>query len=75
MGWLYSIGILDFCPLFSKTSFFLLKRKSAEYLLNQSVPTSRATLSASMTIRSTETLASAITKRVLRIKPITFFLV
>src|SRR6266498_4463612 len=59
MGWLYFMGVLNFCPLFSKTSLFLLKRRSAEYLLNQSVPTNKAALDASMTIRSTGTLTSA----------------
>ncbi len=37
IGWLYSIDIFSFCPLLLKTSLFLLKRRSAEYLLNQSV--------------------------------------
>src|SRR6266498_1376145 len=74
IGWLYLMGVLSFCPLLSKTSLFLLKRKSAEYLLNQSVPTSKAALGASMTMRSTETLASAMVKRALQTKPITFLL-
>ena len=74
MGWLYSMGVLSFCPLLSKTSLFLLKRRSAEYLLNQSVPTNKAALGASMTIRSTGTLASAMAKGAPQTKPITFFL-
>src|SRR6266540_3712212 len=74
IGWLYSIGVLSFCPLLLKTSLFLLKRRSAEYLLNQSVPTSKAALDASMTMRSTGTLASAIAKRASQMKLITFFL-
>src|SRR6266542_3253114 len=73
-GWLYSMGVLSFCPLLSKTSLFLLKRRSAEYLLNQLVPTNKAALGASMTIRSTGTLASAMAKEAPRMKPITFFL-
>src|SRR6266498_1384166 len=73
-GWLYSIGVLSFCPLLLKTSFFLLKRRSAEYLLNQSVPTNNAALGASMTMRSTRTLTSAIAKGAPRTKPSTFFL-
>src|SRR6266542_6668215 len=68
MGWLYSIDVLSFCPLLSRTSFFLLKRRSTEYLLNQLVPTSKAALGASMTIRSTETLASAMAKEASRTK-------
>src|SRR6266542_5314777 len=74
IGWLYSMGMLSFCPLLSKTRLFLLKRRSAEYLLNQSVLTNKAALNASMTIRSTETLASAMTKGAPQTKPITFFL-
>src|SRR6266498_2379791 len=74
IGWLYSIGVLSFCPLLSKTSLFLLKRRSAEYLLNQSVPTNKAALGASMTIRSIRTLVSAIAKGAPQTKPITFFL-
>src|SRR6266542_3011989 len=74
IGWLYSISVLSFYPLLSKTSLFLLKRRSAEYLLNQSVPTSRAALGVSMTIRSTGTLASAMIKGASQTKPITFFL-
>src|SRR6266540_4994519 len=74
IGWLYSIGVLNFCPLLSKTSLFLLKRRSAEYLLNQSVPTNKAALGASMIIRSTGTLASAMAKGAPRTKPSTFFL-
>src|SRR6266498_1033433 len=74
IGWLYSMGVLSFCPLLSKTSLFLLKRRSAEYLLNQSVPTSKAALGASMTIRSIRTLASAMAKRASRTKLITFLL-
>ena len=74
MGWLYSMGVLSFCPLFSKMSLFLLKRRSAEYLLNQSMPTNKAALDASMTMRSTGTLASAIAKRAPQTKLITFFL-
>src|SRR6266498_2540874 len=62
IGWLYSISVLSFCPLLSKTSLFLLKRRSAEYLFNQSVPTNNAVLGAFMTIRSTGTLASAMAK-------------
>jgi len=69
------MGMLSFCPLLSKTSFFLLKRRSAKYLLSQSVSTSKATLSASMTMRSTGTLASAMVRGASRTKPITFFLV
>src|SRR6266542_4130902 len=68
------MGVLSFCPLLSKTSLFLLKRRSAEYFLNQSVPTNKAALGASMTIRSTGTLASAMAKGAPRTKPITFFL-
>src|SRR6266540_2196044 len=74
MGWLYLMGMLSFCPLLSKTSLFLLKRRSAEYLLNQSVPTNKAALGASITIRSTGTLASAIAKGAPQTKLITFFL-
>ena len=66
--------MLSFCPLLLKTSLFLLKRRSAEYLLNQSVPTSRAALDASITIRSTGTLTSAMAKGAPRTKPSTFFL-
>ena len=57
-----------------KMSLFLLKRRSAEYLLNQSVPTNNAILGASMTMKSTGTLASAIAKRASQTKLITFFL-
>src|SRR6266540_3619704 len=74
IGWLYSMGVLNFCPLLSKTSLFLLKRRSAEYLLNQSVPTNKAALGASMTIRSTGTLTSAMAKGASRTKSSTFFL-
>src|SRR6266511_6306660 len=74
IGWLYSIGMLSFCPLLSKTSLFLLKRRSAEYLLNQSVPTNKAALGASMTMRSIGTLVSAMAKRAPQMKLITFFL-
>src|SRR6266511_694179 len=74
IGWLYSIGVLSFCPLLSKTSLFLLKRRSAEYLLNQSVPTNKAALGVSMTIRSIGTLASAMAKGAPRTKLITFLL-
>src|SRR6266542_175675 len=74
VGWLYSIGVLSFCPLLSKTSLFLLNRRSAEYLLNQSVPTNKAALGASMTMRSIRTLASAMANGAPRTKPITFFL-
>src|SRR6266498_5189732 len=56
ISWLYSIGVLSFCPLLSKISLFLLKKRSAEYLLNQSVPTNRAALGASIIMRSTGTL-------------------
>ncbi len=66
--------MLNFYPRLSKTSFFLLKRRSAEYLLNQSVPTNKAALGASMTIRSTGTLASAMVKGAPWTKPSTFFL-
>src|SRR6266511_729377 len=65
MGWLYSIGVLSFCPLLSKTSFFLLKRKSTEYLLNQLVPTNRTVLGTFITIRSIRTLASTMTRGLL----------
>ena len=68
------MGVLSFCPLLLKTSLFLLKRRSAEYLFNQSVPTSKAVLDASITIRSTGTLVSAMAKRALQTKLITFFL-
>ena len=68
------MDVLSFCPLFSKTSLFLLKRRSAEYLLNQSVPTNKAALGASMIIRSTGILASAIAKEAPHTKPITFLL-
>ena len=68
------MGVLSFCPLFSKTSLFLLKSKSAEYLLNQSVPTNKAALGASMTMRSIGTLTSAMAKGAPLTKPITFFL-
>src|SRR6266540_6005247 len=74
IGWLYSMGVLSFCPLLSKTSLFLLKRRSAEYLLNQSVSTNKAALGASMTIRSTGTLTSAMAKGASRTKLSTFFL-
>src|SRR6266542_4146234 len=74
IGWLYSIGVLSFCPLLSRTSLFLLKRRSAEYLLSQLVPTNKAARGASMTMRSTGTLASAMAKGAPRTKPITFFL-
>ena len=68
------MGVLSFCPLLLKTNLFLLKRRSAEYFLNQSVPTNKAALDASMIMRSTETLASAMTNRAPQTKPITFFL-
>src|SRR6266511_2622551 len=74
IGLLYSMGVLSFCPLLLKTSLFLLKRRSAEYLLNQSVPTNKAALGVSITIRSTGTLTSAMAKGASRTKPITFFL-
>src|SRR6266511_5480196 len=73
-GWLYSMDVLSFCPLLSKTSLFLLKRRSAEYLLNQSVPTNKAALGASMTMRSIGTLASAMARRAPQMKLITFLL-
>src|SRR6266542_409116 len=62
IGWLYSMGMLSFCPLLSKTSLFLLKRRSAEYLLSQSMPTNRTALGVSMTMRSTGTLTLTMTK-------------
>ena len=74
IGWLYLIGVLSFYPLLLKTSLFLLKRRSAKYLLNQLMPTNKAALDASITMRSTGTLASAMAKRASRTKPITFFL-
>ena len=74
MVWSYSIEVLNFYPLLLKTSLFLLKRRSAGYLLNQSVPTNKATLDASMTIRFTGTLASAIARKVSQTKPIIFLL-
>src|SRR6266542_2814336 len=74
IGWLYSIGVLSFCPLLSKTSLFLLKRRSAKYLLNQSVPTNKAALGVSMTMRSIGTLASAMVKEASQMTSITFFL-
>ena len=74
ISWLYSIGVLNFCLLFSKTSLFLLKKRFIEYFLNQSVPTNKAALDVYMTISSTGTLTSVIVRGVLLIKPITFFL-
>src|SRR6266542_4280457 len=74
IGWLYSMGVLSFCPLLLKTSLFLLKRRSAEYLFNQSVPTNKAALGASITMRSTGTLASAMAKGASRTKPSTVLL-
>ena len=68
------MGVLSFCPLLSKTSLFLLKRRSAEYLLNQSVPINKAALGASMIMRLTGTLTSAMVRGAFRMKPITFFL-
>ena len=72
--WSYSIEILNFCLLLSKTSLFLLKKRFAEYLLNQSVPTNRITLGASMNMKSTGILVSAMTKGAPHIKLITFLL-
>src|SRR6266540_687021 len=68
------MGVLSFCPLLLKISLFLLKRRSAKYLLNQSVLTNKAALGVSMTMRFTGTLASAMAKGASRTKPITFFL-
>ncbi len=71
---MYSIGVLNFYSLFSKTSLFLLKRRFAEYLLSQSVPTNKAALDASITIRSIGTLILIMAKKALQTKPIIFFL-
>ncbi len=74
MDWLYSMDVLSFCLLLSKISFFLLKRRSTEYLLSQSVPTNKTAFGASMIMRSTSTLESAMAREAPHTKPITFFL-